>query len=45
MRLQMAHATRPAGTPDAVTVRFPDGTLRPVVDVRTTPAGVELVLG
>ncbi|WP_186813416.1 DivIVA domain-containing protein [Cellulomonas xylanilytica] len=45
MRLQMAHSTRPSGAPDAVAVRLPDGQLRSVVDVRSTPEGIELRLG
>jgi DivIVA domain-containing protein len=45
MRLQMAHTTRPPGAPDTVTVQLPDGQRRPVADVRSTPTGIELVLG
>ena len=45
MRLQMAHTTRPPGAPDVVTVQLPDGQVRSVTDVRSTPTGIELVLG
>ena len=45
MRLQMAHTTRPPGAPDVVTVQLPDGQARSVIDVRSTPTGIELVLG
>jgi len=45
MRLQTMRATRPVGAPDAVAVRLPDGTLRPVADLRNTADGIELVLG
>jgi len=45
MRLQMAHSTRPPGAPDVVTVYLPDGQARSVTDVRSTPSGIELVLG
>ncbi|WP_082495086.1 DivIVA domain-containing protein [Cellulomonas sp. Leaf334] len=45
MRLQMAHSTRPPGAPDVVSVHLPDGQVRSVVDVRSTPTGIELVLG
>ncbi|MET0787616.1 MAG: DivIVA domain-containing protein [Cellulomonas sp.] len=45
MRLQTMRASRPTGAPDTVTVRLPDGTLRPVTDLRSTVDGIELVLG
>ncbi|WP_307724295.1 DivIVA domain-containing protein [Cellulomonas terrae] len=45
LRLQMAYTTRPPGAPDVVSVRLPDGQVRSVVDVRSTPTGIELVLG
>ena len=41
MRVQMAHTTRPSGAPDAVAVRLPIGQPRSVIDVRSTPAGIE----
>ena len=45
MRVQMAYSTRPPGAPDVVTVHLPDGSVRSVVDVRSTPAGIALILG
>ena len=45
MRVQTAYSTRPPGAPDVVTVHLPDGQVRSVIDVRSTPSGVELVLG
>ena len=45
MRLQIAYTTRRAGAPDVVSVHLPDGQVRSVVDVRSTPTGIELVLG
>ena len=45
MRVQLAHTMRPPGAPDVVTVQFPDGQVRSVTDVRSTPNGIELVLG
>ena len=45
MRVQLAHTMRPPGAPDVVTVQLPDGQVRSVTDVRSTPNGIELVLG
>ncbi|MBO3085123.1 DivIVA domain-containing protein [Cellulomonas sp. zg-ZUI188] len=45
MEVQMAHSRRPAGAPDAVVVRLPDGRTHSVADVRSTATGIELVLG
>nr|WP_315093302.1 DivIVA domain-containing protein [uncultured Cellulomonas sp.] len=45
VRLQSVRATRPAGAPDVVVVRLPDGTVHPVTDLRSTADGVELTLG
>ena len=44
MEIQMAHSRRPAGAPDAVVVRLPDGRALTIVDVRSTPTGIELVV-
>jgi DivIVA domain-containing protein len=44
LHLQTMRATRPAGAPDTVSVRLPDGTLRPVTDLRSTADGIELVV-
>jgi DivIVA domain-containing protein len=45
LHLQTMRATRPAGAPDTLSVRLPDGTLRPVTDLRNTADGIELVVG
>ena len=45
LQLQTLRATRPTGAPDTVAVRLPDGTLRPVIDLRNTADGIELVVG
>jgi DivIVA domain-containing protein len=45
LRLQTMRSTRPLDAPDAVAVRLPDGTLRPVADLRTTADGIEILLG
>ncbi|WP_421742367.1 DivIVA domain-containing protein [Cellulomonas sp.] len=45
LHLQTMRATRPADAPDTVFVRLPDGTLRPVTDLRNTADGIELVVG
>ncbi|WP_421735942.1 DivIVA domain-containing protein [Cellulomonas sp.] len=45
LHLQTMRATRPLGAPDTISVRLPDGTLRPVTDLRNTADGIELVIG
>ncbi|KRD43277.1 hypothetical protein ASE38_03150 [Cellulomonas sp. Root930] len=45
LHLQTMRATRPLGAPDTISVRLPDGTLRPVTDLRNTADGIELVVG